>query len=184
MAARLFIERGYNRATLSDVAEKLHVTKPALYHYFPSKEDILLECYRLGNESIRAEIERIDAGGACGIGKLRDFIRSYARLMATDHGAILVRVDDRELSPGPRAEVRGWKRAIDAAIRRFMRDGVADRSVRPCDERAAALVIGGALNWIGHWHRPDGPMSQQEIGEQFADLLTRGFAASALGGSG
>lgn len=178
MAARLFIERGYGRATLNDVADQLNITKPALYHYFSSKEDILLECYRLGWDMAEAEIRRIRLGGEPGIGKLRHFICAYARLMAKDHGAILVRVDDRELSPEPRAEVRGWKREIDAAVRGFIREGIADGSVRPCDVRAASFLISGSLNWIGHWRRPGGPMTPEEIGDHFADLLLGGLAAA------
>ena len=36
---------------MNDVAERLNITKPALYHYFNNKEDILLECYRLGRRT-------------------------------------------------------------------------------------------------------------------------------------
>ena len=28
---------------------RLNITKPALYHYFRNKEEVLLECYRLGH---------------------------------------------------------------------------------------------------------------------------------------
>ena len=47
-AAQLFLEKSYGRTSLNDVAERLNITKPALYHYFRNKEEILLECYRLG----------------------------------------------------------------------------------------------------------------------------------------
>jgi AcrR family transcriptional regulator len=43
-AAQLFLEKSYSRTSLNDVAERLSITKPALYHYFRSKEEILLEC--------------------------------------------------------------------------------------------------------------------------------------------
>src|SRR5512140_3547260 len=47
-AAQLFLEKSYGRTSLNDVANRLNITKPALYHYFRNKEQILLECYRLG----------------------------------------------------------------------------------------------------------------------------------------
>merc|ERR1711965_964484 len=49
-AARLFVENGFHRTKMADVAEQLHITKPALYHYFRNKEDILYACYQLGGE--------------------------------------------------------------------------------------------------------------------------------------
>ena len=45
-AARLFNERGYHATSLDDIAEQLHVSKPTLYYYVKSKDDILLECVR------------------------------------------------------------------------------------------------------------------------------------------
>ena len=51
-AAQLFLEKSYARTSLNDVAERLNITKPALYHYFRNKEEILLECYRVGTGMI------------------------------------------------------------------------------------------------------------------------------------
>src|SRR5205814_1485283 len=41
-AAQLFIEKSYSRTSMNDVAERLNITKPALYHYFQNKEQILV----------------------------------------------------------------------------------------------------------------------------------------------
>ena len=40
-ALDLFIERGYDKTSLREIAEKVGVTKPALYYHFSSKEEIL-----------------------------------------------------------------------------------------------------------------------------------------------
>lgn len=42
-ALSVFADLGYTQATLNDVAERLGVTKGCLYHYFESKERLLLE---------------------------------------------------------------------------------------------------------------------------------------------
>src|SRR5882757_8341155 len=47
-AVQLFLEQGYHRATLNEVAERLNITKPALYNYFRGKDEILFECWALG----------------------------------------------------------------------------------------------------------------------------------------
>ncbi len=41
VALQLFIEEGYDKTSLREVAEKLGVTKAALYYHFPTKEDIV-----------------------------------------------------------------------------------------------------------------------------------------------
>jgi AcrR family transcriptional regulator len=40
-ALKLFVERGYERTSLREIAEELNVTKAALYYHFRTKEDIL-----------------------------------------------------------------------------------------------------------------------------------------------
>ncbi|GAA2589080.1 TetR family transcriptional regulator [Dactylosporangium fulvum] len=41
VALDLFIEEGYDKTSLREIAEKLGVTKAALYYHFPTKEDIV-----------------------------------------------------------------------------------------------------------------------------------------------
>ncbi|GAA3089471.1 hypothetical protein GCM10010485_29650 [Streptosporangium carneum] len=41
MALELFAERGYEKTSLREVAERLQITRPALYYHFKAKEDIL-----------------------------------------------------------------------------------------------------------------------------------------------
>lgn len=42
VALELFAERGYDKTSLREVAERLDITRPALYYHFKTKEDILV----------------------------------------------------------------------------------------------------------------------------------------------
>ncbi|HUR07921.1 MAG TPA: helix-turn-helix domain-containing protein [Nonomuraea sp.] len=42
VALELFAERGYEKTTLREVAERLRITRPALYYHFKAKEEILV----------------------------------------------------------------------------------------------------------------------------------------------
>ena len=176
-AAQLFLEVGYHRATLADVAARLNITKPALYNYFRSKDEILDECYRLGQHMVEEAIARIEREGGDGLAKLRKLIRAYALVMTVDFGMCQVRLDDRELTDDARARVRAAKRKDDATFRRFIREGMADGSIMDCDPKLSAFAIAGALNWIGHWYDPAGASSPQAIADDFAMRLTDGLAA-------
>ncbi len=57
-AAQLFLEKSYTRTSLNDVAERLHITKPALYHYFQNKEELLVEMLPAGQPHDRGHFER------------------------------------------------------------------------------------------------------------------------------
>jgi AcrR family transcriptional regulator len=45
VAQELFTRQGYEKTSLRDIAERLEITKAALYYYFERKEDILLELH-------------------------------------------------------------------------------------------------------------------------------------------
>ena len=181
-AVQLFLEQGYHGTTLNDVAERLNITKPALYNYFRGKDEILYECWAIGHERVDDCIDEIDAGGGTGLAKLRTLIVRYAEVMTTDYGKSLVRFDVRDLSEDNRKLVQTSKRKIDRAFRTYIRDGIADGSIRPCDVKLSAFAIAGSLNWIGHWYQPGGALPAQDIAAEFAVRLTEGLAAKQLRG--
>jgi AcrR family transcriptional regulator len=178
-AVQLFLEQGYHRATLNDVAERLNITKPALYNYFRSKDEILFECWSMGAELVDSVITEINAGGGSGLTRLRKLVHAYAALMATDFGASLVRFDLRDLAEKNEGAARAAKRRIDATFRKYIAAGIADGSIKPCDSKLAAFAIAGALNWIGHWYRRDGGLSPSAIADEFTARLTDGLAVTA-----
>ena len=67
VAQELFTRQGYDKTSLRDIAERLEISKAALYYYFPRKEDILLELHlqlhTLG-ETVIAELEGAPDGTA------------------------------------------------------------------------------------------------------------------------
>jgi AcrR family transcriptional regulator len=175
-AAQLFLEKSYGRTSLNDVAERLAITKPALYHYFRNKEEILLGCYRLGDAMIGDALDRIAAECRTGLARVEAFIYSYAMVMTVNFGRCVMRMDEGDLSSAARAEVRAHKRRIDRRLRAFVQEGIEDGSITPCDAKIAAFSVAGAVNWICMWYEPDGALSPEEIATQFARTLTRGLA--------
>src|ERR1700757_4075247 len=57
VALQLFAEQGYEKTSLREIAERLGVTKAALYYYFKSKEDIVRSLV----EDYMAEIDELIA---------------------------------------------------------------------------------------------------------------------------
>jgi len=43
VAAKIFAQEGYDRASVSQVAQACSISKANIYHYYGSKEDILLD---------------------------------------------------------------------------------------------------------------------------------------------
>lgn len=58
VALDLFIDQGFDKTSLREIAERLGVTKAALYYHFRSKEDILLALHMRLHDLLRVPLER------------------------------------------------------------------------------------------------------------------------------
>jgi AcrR family transcriptional regulator len=89
VALELFAEQGYEKTSLREIAERLAVTKAALYYHFKSKEDIVTSLF----EDVQHEVDKIIAWGEEQPRTLetrQELIRRYAA-MTRDRGSGLIR---------------------------------------------------------------------------------------------
>ncbi len=176
-AAHLFLEHGYQKSSMSLIAAQLKITKPALYYYFRNKEEILVECYRAGIAHIETLLKETSGNQGSGLYKLRLYVETYAvELVSYDFGRCVAMLDESELSPATRREVRMMKRRMDLTLRSYVEEGIADGSIGQCNPKLVSFAIAGAINWIGTWYHPDGDLRPQEIGAEFARILTGGLS--------
>ncbi len=177
-AARLFNERGFHATSLDDIAERLHVTKPTLYYYVSSKDDILLECVRQALAMMQQGIEDVRQGGGRALDQLQACMRIYAGIVTEDFGQCVIRIGEDPLPPPLRKELRRLKAGIDHEFRQLVAEGVAEGSLKPCNAKLAAFMLAGALSWIGRWYRPGGDMTPEQIADQGIALLMGGVLAA------
>jgi AcrR family transcriptional regulator len=181
-AAHLFLEHGYQKSSMSMLAAQLKITKPALYYYFRNKEEILVECYRNGIAYIENLLKQTNANEGTGLRKLFMYVETYAEaLVSYDFGRCVAMLDESELSPATRREVRTMKRRLDSTLRGYVEEGIADGSIRPCNPKLVSFAIAGAINWIGSWYHPDGDLSPREIAAEYAQILTGGLGTIPTG---
>ena len=174
-AVRMFNERGFHATSLDDVATRLGVTKPVIYHYLGNKDQVLLECVRLGLEQLKEAAEGISARSGNGLDRLKAFLRRYAEIIVSDFGRCVIRTGEEALSPESRREFRALKGEIDRAMRRLIEDAVADGSAHVEDIRLTAFTIAGALNWSARWVQDDGALSSSEIACKMVAVLCQGL---------
>ena len=79
VALELFAEHGYEKTSLREIAERLDVTKAALYYHFKTKEDIVVSLF----EDLIAGIDEIIVWGherPCTRKTRHELIERYSRL--------------------------------------------------------------------------------------------------------
>jgi AcrR family transcriptional regulator len=178
-AARAFNEHGYHNTSLDDLAAALHVTKPTLYYYVRSKEELLFECFRAGVDRIRAAFEAAERMQAPARERLAVVLRGYAEAIASEFGWCMVRVEHQDLSPALSGPINDLKVEVDRRLRQLLAEGVRDGARAVRDPRMAAFALAGALNWIAYWYREDyrgdRPLTPAGIADAFMAEFLQGL---------
>lgn len=175
VAARLFAERGYERTTLEMIADELGLSKPSLYYYVKSKEDILADLFQ---EIFQRILERVQTDVSPDLSpevQLHHLIIAYVtHACIYPEGRILFLYESYLLSicnPELHDLRDRYQRQVEHAISEGMKQG----RFRISDAKLATLAVVGALHAIPLWYMPDGSLSPREIGEYYARLLIGGL---------
>ncbi|MEI6643155.1 MAG: TetR/AcrR family transcriptional regulator [Novosphingobium sp.] len=174
-AVQMFNERGFHQTSLDDVAARLGISKPTIYHYLGNKDQVLLECVSIGLGQLIEAAEQSRAREGTGMDRLVAFLVRLAEVNMDDFGRCVIRTGDEALVPESRKRFRALKRQIDTDLRGLIEAAVADGSIAPCDVKLTAFTLAGALNWPARWHEPGGALAPEAIARQMVDVLARGF---------
>jgi AcrR family transcriptional regulator len=172
-AATLFAERGYRATSMNDLASRVGLSKPAIYHYTRSKEDLLVELY---TEVLRASTDSvavIEAGTRRAVDALREVL--VERVSYTCEHQALLRVFFEEEAGLPRAALedvlRSRRRYEDAVIAIVIRAVEEDQLEIGATPRIYVNALLGAANWVYKWYDPAGRLGPRALGEEIAGAL-------------
>jgi TetR/AcrR family transcriptional regulator len=181
-ASALFARQGYAGTSMNEVAQACGLSKPAVYHYFRDKDQLLLEIAEGHVSRLEATVE-----GALRAHRdlppdalMRVLIQQVVQAYAGAQNAHRVLTEDvRHLAPDDRRRVLDTERRIVGSFAEVV------GRLRP-DARAADLakpltmLLFGMVNWMFTWHRHDGPLTHEALAPIVADLFTAGIAAVGL----
>ena len=179
-AVRVFARKGYHASRVGDIAEEAGVAYGLLYHYFESKEDVLLTVFR---ETWRALIETIRSVEQAGDAP-REQLRKVAEILLRSwrRDPDLVRVLVREVARSPHLGERvDAIREVFAAIERIVARGQASGDFRPeLDPRLASWIVYGAVEeLLTGWVLGRLPDSEEDVARAehtLVEIVTGGLA--------
>lgn len=175
--ARLFATQGFLGTSIMDIARACGASKSLLYHYFPSKEDVLYGVMNSHIDVLLHDIEQVAQSRqepADALHSLLElFMRDYAG--AASRQKVLLN-EMRNLPEDKRTEIVGKQRQIVAAVQALLAAAMPATTDDPVRMRARTMLLFGMINWTSNWFRPGGPLSSSDIADMAFEL--------ALGGQG
>jgi TetR/AcrR family transcriptional regulator, cholesterol catabolism regulator len=180
-AARLFAERGYQASSMADLTQTTGLAAGGLYHYFASKEDILIQICDQLLEPLLARAREIAAEDAPAEQTLKELLRAWLAHVERHRSHLRVFQQERrfiEHQPRWRNVRRARKEfeaILDAALLRCEREGVLAFE----DRRLALLALLGMVNHTAQWFRPRGRLTSEQIADGYSELLLHGYASTS-----
>lgn len=179
-SARLFREKGYEATSVRDIAAATGLQSGSWVYHFKTKQDILAAVME---EGLQRALERIEAIGRDQLPP-REHFRALLRahldtILAPGQDFIPVLLYEwRSLEAKSRPRVVALQRRYEAVwekvIAQLRRSG---DWVQPT--RVDRLLMFGALNWMAHWYRPDGPFDVAELADEAERFFLRSPRARA-----
>ncbi|MGW5158299.1 TetR/AcrR family transcriptional regulator [Nonomuraea wenchangensis] len=168
-AVAVFNERGYDGTSMEDLARALGVTKSAIYHHVPGKEQLLARALdrALDGLSELAADERAARGPA--IDRLEWVVRQSVRVLTErlPYVTLLLRV--RGNSATERAAL-ARRAELEAFVGHLVEAAAAEGAIRPgLDPALVTRLLFGAVGSIAEWHRPERDAPAADV----ADALVR-----------
>jgi len=179
-AMKLFSEKGYRGASLQEVAQEVGIQKASLYHYIPSKEELLYQIFLSVGEKIQAQFLRIRRDCYHPLKRIGRFVECYLSFIASDREAFRIFLTEKkELTPPHREKVDAICDLLNALMREAILQAREEGMIAPeVKEDLATLFIFGACNWTVEWFSPQGKYSMGEIAQDYSDIFLKGLKTS------
>jgi AcrR family transcriptional regulator len=179
-ALRVFAEKGYHAASVTDLVDAAGVARGTFYLYFDSKEAIFLELLDDLWGHLRASLVGVDlARGAASMEEqlhaivvrlLKTLVenRRLTRIIFREAVGLHAAVDDRLKAYDD--ELHGW-------VARSIGLGIALGAVRPVDAELGATAVVGSLREVVYRYvvRSDDPIDLDSVATALLDHHLRGL---------
>ncbi|MFO0426909.1 MAG: TetR/AcrR family transcriptional regulator, partial [Planctomyces sp.] len=147
-AAHLFHENGFHATSMNDIAKAMNLTKPGLYHYVKSKEELLYSIIdhamnMLQDAVINPAKLTQDPGE-----RLELIIEQHARLVLSNKVLVILADEMAGLSPEHHELVIQHKRDFFRLLRGTLDELVESGRIRSINSTVVAFAIFGALLWL------------------------------------
>lgn len=178
-AAKLFNERGFHSATMDDIAAVLNVTKPALYYYASSKDELLFEVGSMALRETTKVLDSISLQEHSPVESLQRFFISWTESICKEFGRCLVLTKPELLEPASRKTSKLSRRKIHQQVTAIVQSGIDDGSIKECSAELMSLALFDLFNGITYWYKPTGPKTPTEIAEEYWRNFGAGFLNDA-----
>jgi len=178
-AHELFVEKGYERASMREIAERVGISKAALYHHFKNKEEILFTiCVQAGeiiNEDMRMAIFKSESSDAPIREQLINILYDYTTgyLRHKNFNKILF-YEIEYLPPEKREIIINYERTNVAQFKNYIKRMMEHGKIKKTNVTVLTFCFFATVHWLYFWYRENGDLNVRQIIEYIVDYFLYG----------
>lgn len=173
-AVEAFAEAGFSGTTTRDIAARAGMSPAAVYVHHATKEDLLYEISRRGHLASMEIMQQAFESSSEPLDRLHAMVSGFSRWHAVNSRVgRIVQYEFDALTPDHRAEVAGYRRAIEALMRDALTSGVDEAVMEVADIKGTAMAILSLSIDAVRWYLPEGRVSPDDLAALHADLVLR-----------
>lgn len=177
-ATRIFSERGYHAASMSDIADAVGIRKASLYHHVRKKEDLLFAIHESLVDELIDETMAVSSSSASPSEKVRQLLHVTMRFIARNREGVTVFLAERHAVTGERWQALVVKRDFyERMVSQIVTEGRDSGEFAELPPAIVAKALLGMANWGYTWFRQEGALTADEVAEVFAAIALRGLIA-------
>lgn len=176
-AAQEFNARGLSGASMGRIARAMGLTRAAIYYYVKDREELAVQCYRRTCEILHGDLAAAETSRGSGLDRLLFFLRRTLDPRRSPP-AVLSELD--YLDGRKHAALKAAHEGNVERLRALVRAGIADGSIRACDDEIVAQTMIGIITWIPisvAWVEATDETYRARTVEALADFIVNGQAA-------
>jgi TetR/AcrR family transcriptional regulator, cholesterol catabolism regulator len=180
-ARALFWKKGYQGATVRDIANAYGCKPANIYNFFPSKEEILFEVLLEEMEQVVSPIRMLeDDEETPPIEQLRQLIESHVKLTLSHRrtSKMLFDVALDSLPTPKRKEIIGFRDTYDRILRKIINRGIAQGCFVNIDPKLAGFMIAAMIVRTRLWFHPKKGLSSHELADFIFDFTLNGLTGN------
>ncbi|MGD1066875.1 MAG: TetR/AcrR family transcriptional regulator [Vulcanimicrobiaceae bacterium] len=175
VALRVFAERGYDGASMDDVARAAGITKASIYHHVSGKEALLERGLSRALDALFAILAEPDTQGGRALARLRLIVTRVAETTLRLLPELTVLFRARGTSKSERTALerrREFDRVVTDLVRAAQREGDLRADLDP---RLVVRLVFGMSNSVVEWYRPGGMLGAEHVTATVVGMVFEGI---------
>jgi AcrR family transcriptional regulator len=179
VAVKLFNERGYDGTSMEDLSRKLGITKSAIYHHVPSKQELLRLAVHRALDGLFVLVEELGSVEGRAVDRLEHLVRGSVVLLIERLPFVTLLLRVRGNTQVER-EALARRREFDHIVTELVTEAVAEGDLRAdLDPATAARLLFGMVNSLVEWYRPRGGATAAELADTVTTVAFHGLRVRA-----